>query len=103
MGFELFSLFQTLTKMSNPRVFFDMTVGGKPAGRVVFELFADVVPKTAENFRALCTGEKGLAARASRSTTRARPSTVSSRSSCARAVTSPAPRHWRRVDLRREV
>merc|ERR1712146_63 len=59
MGFELFSLFQTLTKMSNPRVFFDMTVGGKPAGRVVFELFADVVPKTAENFRALCTGEKG--------------------------------------------
>ena len=46
--------------MSNPRVFFDVTLGGLPAGRVVFELFADVVPRTAENFRALCTGEKGV-------------------------------------------
>ncbi|KAJ8453013.1 hypothetical protein Cgig2_014776 [Carnegiea gigantea] len=46
--------------MSNPKVFFDMTVGGQPAGRIVMELFADVVPKTAENFRALCTGEKGI-------------------------------------------
>ena len=45
--------------MGNPTVFFDMTIGGKPAGRMTFELFADVVPKTAENFRALCTGEKG--------------------------------------------
>lgn len=40
-------------------MFFDMTIGGKPAGRIVFELRADVVPRTAENFRALCTGEKG--------------------------------------------
>lgn len=47
-------------KMPNPRVFFDMTIGGAPAGRVEFELFADKVPKTAENFRALCTGEKGI-------------------------------------------
>lgn len=46
--------------MPNPRVFFDMTIGGAPAGRIVFELFADKVPKTAENFRALCTGEKGI-------------------------------------------
>ena len=46
--------------MANPRVFFDITIGGKPAGRITFELFADVVPKTAENFRALCTGEKGM-------------------------------------------
>ncbi len=46
--------------MANPRVFFDITIGGRPAGRVVFELFADVVPRTAENFRALCTGEKGV-------------------------------------------
>ncbi|KAF2584457.1 hypothetical protein F2Q70_00036870 [Brassica cretica] len=46
-------------KMANPRVFFDMTVGGKPAGRIVMELFADTTPRTAENFRALCTGEKG--------------------------------------------
>ena len=41
------------------RVFFDMTIGGEAAGRIVFELHSDVVPKTAENFRALCTGEKG--------------------------------------------
>ncbi|XP_062218007.1 peptidyl-prolyl cis-trans isomerase [Phragmites australis] len=45
---------------SNPRVFFDMTVGGQPAGRIVMELYASEVPRTAENFRALCTGEKGV-------------------------------------------
>eukprot|EP00243_Klebsormidium_subtile_P000434 TRINITY_DN10720_c0_g1_i1.p1 TRINITY_DN10720_c0_g1~~TRINITY_DN10720_c0_g1_i1.p1 ORF type:complete len:173 (+),score=45.26 TRINITY_DN10720_c0_g1_i1:168-686(+) len=46
--------------MANPKVFLDMTIGGAPAGRVVIELYKDVVPKTAENFRALCTGEKGI-------------------------------------------
>merc|ERR1712080_736560 len=46
--------------MGNPQVFFDIAIGGAPAGRIVMELFADVVPKTAENFRALCTGEKGM-------------------------------------------
>lgn len=42
------------------RVFFDVEVGGEPAGRVEFALFGEVVPKTVENFRALCTGEKGF-------------------------------------------
>ena len=46
--------------MSTPIVFFDMTIGGAPAGRIEMTLRADVVPKTAENFRALCTGEKGF-------------------------------------------
>lgn len=41
----------------NPLVFFDVTIGGEPLGRVTFELFKDVVPKTAENFRQFCTGE----------------------------------------------
>lgn len=45
--------------MANPKVFFDIDIDGQPAGRITFELFADVVSKTAENFRALCTGEHG--------------------------------------------
>ncbi|HMY20693.1 MAG TPA: peptidylprolyl isomerase [Polyangium sp.] len=45
--------------MANPTVFFDIDINGQAAGRITFELFADIVPKTAENFRALCTGEKG--------------------------------------------
>ncbi|KAI9299009.1 hypothetical protein K502DRAFT_298581 [Neoconidiobolus thromboides FSU 785] len=43
--------------MTNPVVFFDISIGGTSAGRIKMELFKDVVPKTAENFRQLCTGE----------------------------------------------
>lgn len=46
--------------MAFPKVFFDMTIGGQPAGRIVMELYTDKTPETAENFRALCTGEKGV-------------------------------------------
>lgn len=49
-----------LLNRSNPKVYFDITIGGAAAGRIVMELRADVVPKTAENFRQLCTGEKGF-------------------------------------------
>ena len=44
----------------NPNVFFDITADGENVGRIEFELRADVAPKTAENFRALCTGEPGF-------------------------------------------
>ncbi|KAH8094569.1 cyclophilin-like domain-containing protein [Cristinia sonorae] len=46
--------------MVNPRVFFDIAVDNNPVGRIIFELFSETAPKTCENFRALCTGEKGL-------------------------------------------
>jgi len=46
--------------MSRQRVFFDITIGAKPAGRITMELYNDITPKTCENFRCLCTGEKGM-------------------------------------------
>ena len=46
--------------MPRPRVYFDITIDGKPAGRITFELYNDVVPVTAENFRALCRHVKGF-------------------------------------------
>lgn len=42
----------------NPRVAMEVSIGGETAGTIEFELFADTVPKTAENFRVLCTGEQ---------------------------------------------
>lgn len=42
-----------------PKVFFDVSIGGTNAGRINFVLFSDITPICAENFRALCTGEKG--------------------------------------------
>jgi len=49
-----------VSNAENPRVFFDMTIGGEAAGRITMELFMNLVPKTADNFRCLCTGEKGV-------------------------------------------
>ncbi|KAL8154872.1 peptidyl-prolyl cis-trans isomerase CYP22 [Apium graveolens] len=48
---------QRPTNPKNPIVFFDITIGSIPAGRIKMELFADIAPKTAENFRQFCTGE----------------------------------------------
>ncbi len=48
------------TSSPSPNVFFEVSIGGKAAGRIVFKLFDDVVPKTARNFRLLCTKEKGF-------------------------------------------
>jgi cyclophilin family peptidyl-prolyl cis-trans isomerase len=49
-----------MAEIDNPRVFFDIEIGGEHAGRIVVELYKDVCPRTAENFRALCTGERGV-------------------------------------------
>ena len=45
---------------ADPKVFFDISLDGEPAGRIEMRLFAKTCPRTAENFRCLCTGEKGV-------------------------------------------
>ena len=49
-----------MVESGNPRVFFEVTIGSRVAGKIEFELFQNIVPRTVENFRCLCTGEKGL-------------------------------------------
>jgi cyclophilin family peptidyl-prolyl cis-trans isomerase len=46
--------------VTQPNVYFDISINEQPAGRIVFKLFDDVVPKTAQNFRELCTGQHGF-------------------------------------------
>merc|ERR1712228_157540 len=53
------SFSSSATMSGNKRVFFDIEAGGEKLGKVVMELRFDVVPRTCENFRALCTGGKG--------------------------------------------
>jgi cyclophilin family peptidyl-prolyl cis-trans isomerase len=47
------------SRSKNPTVYLDISIGRRNVGRLTIELFADTTPKTAENFRALCTGERG--------------------------------------------
>ena len=58
MGARLIRFFSSNATRENPKVFFDISIDGNSAGRITMELRKDVVPKTAENFRALCTGDK---------------------------------------------
>lgn len=51
---------------TRPRVFLDLALNGAPAGRLVIELAVEAAPRTAENFRALCTGEAGTSASGAR-------------------------------------
>jgi cyclophilin family peptidyl-prolyl cis-trans isomerase len=58
-NYAIIPLSDALGQPGNPRVWFDITIGSKAAGRIEMELFHTVCPRTVENFRALCTGEKG--------------------------------------------
>lgn len=50
------------TKEKRPQVFLEISIDKRSLGRITFELFGDLVPQTVENFRALCTGERGVSA-----------------------------------------
>ncbi|XP_065597118.1 ranBP2-like and GRIP domain-containing protein 4 isoform X2 [Cyrtonyx montezumae] len=54
------SLAAELSTDTNPVVYFNVSANDEPLGRITMELFSNIVPRTAENFRALCTGEKGF-------------------------------------------
>ncbi|XP_008944668.1 PREDICTED: E3 SUMO-protein ligase RanBP2 [Merops nubicus] len=54
------SLAAGLSKDTNPVVYFEVSADNEPLGHITMELFSNIVPRTAENFRALCTGEKGF-------------------------------------------
>ncbi|KHJ83952.1 peptidyl-prolyl cis-trans isomerase, cyclophilin-type [Oesophagostomum dentatum] len=56
----IYGAVRNLSSKDRLKVFLDVKIGENPAGKITIELFNDVVPKTAENFRALCTGEKGI-------------------------------------------
>lgn len=60
------SLAAGLSKDTNPVVYFEVSADDEPLGHITMELFANIVPRTAENFRALCTGEKGFGFKNSR-------------------------------------
>ncbi len=53
-------LSKRIKSTANPRVYFDLEINGSRAGRLIMTLYADIVPLTAENFRCLCTHEKGF-------------------------------------------
>ncbi|KAF5398452.1 hypothetical protein PHET_08392 [Paragonimus heterotremus] len=57
MAVPLPAVAERMNNPKNPVVFFDVTIGGQEIGRMQFELFQDIVPKTVENFRQFCTGE----------------------------------------------
>ncbi|XP_035750294.1 E3 SUMO-protein ligase RanBP2 isoform X3 [Egretta garzetta] len=60
------SLAAGLSKDTNPVVYFEVSADDEPLGHITMELFSNIVPRTAENFRALCTGEKGFGFKNSR-------------------------------------
>jgi peptidyl-prolyl isomerase E (cyclophilin E) len=53
-------LIKRIKSSTNPRVYLDIEINGSRGGRLIITLFADIVPLTAENFRCLCTHEKGF-------------------------------------------
>merc|ERR1712025_320020 len=57
---RLYSVLMQPAQEENPKVFFDIAADGEQLGRIKIELRADVVPRTCENFRSLCTGERGF-------------------------------------------